>query len=64
MLGENKDSNVHSYMQTQSTGIACKTLLTLYLLEHGENEGQCKAETIAMQDCQLTPMAWRRNFWP
>ncbi len=37
MLGENKDYYVHSYMQTQSIGIACETLLTLHLLESGEN---------------------------
>ncbi len=40
MLGENEDSYVQSYIQTQGTGIACETLLTLQLLEHGENEGQ------------------------
>ncbi len=40
MLGENEDSYVQSYIQTQSTGIACETLLTLQLLERGENEGQ------------------------
>ncbi len=40
MLGENEDSYVQSYMQTQSIGIACETLLTLQLLERGENEGQ------------------------
>ncbi len=40
MLGENEDSYVHSYMQTQSSGIACETLLKLHLLERGENEGQ------------------------
>ncbi len=40
MLGENKDSYIHSYIQTQSRGIACETLLTLHLLERGENEGQ------------------------
>ncbi len=40
MLGENEDSYVHSYIQTQSTGIACKKLLTLQLLERGEHGGQ------------------------
>ncbi len=40
MLGENEDSYVQSYIQTQSTGIAYKTLLTLQLLERGENGGQ------------------------
>ncbi len=40
MLGENEDSYVQSHIQTQSTGIACETLLTLQLLERGENEGQ------------------------
>ncbi len=34
MLGENEDSYIQSYMQTQSTGIACETLLMLQLLEH------------------------------
>ncbi len=29
-----------SYIQTQTTGIACETLLTLQLLERGENGGQ------------------------
>ncbi len=29
MLGENEDFYVQSYIQTQSTGIACETLLTL-----------------------------------
>ncbi len=40
MLGENEDSYVHSYMQTQSIGIACETLLILQLLEGGEHGGQ------------------------
>ncbi len=40
MLGENEDSYIQSYMQTQSTGIACETLLTLQLLEHEEHGGQ------------------------
>ncbi len=40
MLGESEDSYVHSYMQTQSTGIACKTLLKLQLFERGEKGGQ------------------------
>ncbi len=40
MLGENEDSYVQSYMQTQSTGIAYETLLTLQLLERRENGGQ------------------------
>ncbi len=37
MLGENEDSYVQSCIQTQSTGIACETLLTLQLLESGEH---------------------------
>ncbi len=40
MLGENEDSYVQSYIQTQSTGIAYETLLTLQLLDRGENGGQ------------------------
>ncbi len=40
MLGENEDSYVQSYIQTQSMGIACETLLTLQLLECGEHGGQ------------------------
>ncbi len=40
MLGENEDSYVQSYIQTQSIGIACETLLTLQLLERRENGGQ------------------------
>ncbi len=40
MLGENEESYVQSYIQTQSTGIACEILLTLQLLERGENEEQ------------------------
>ncbi len=39
MLGENEDTYVQSYIQTQSMGIAFETLLMLQLLEHGENEG-------------------------
>ncbi len=37
MLRENEDSYVQSYIQTQSTGIACETLLTLQLLEKMED---------------------------
>ncbi len=40
MLGENEDSYVQSYIQTQSTVISCETLLTLQLLERREHEGQ------------------------
>ncbi len=40
MLGEYEDSYVQSCIQIQSTGIACETLLTLQLLEHGENGEQ------------------------
>ncbi len=40
MLGENEDSYVQSYIQTQSMGIACETLLTLQLLERRENGRQ------------------------
>ncbi len=40
MLGENEDSYVQSYIQTQSMGIACETLLTLQLLERRENGEQ------------------------
>ncbi len=40
MLWKNEDSYVQSYIQTQEHGIACETLLTLQLLEHGENEKQ------------------------
>ncbi len=40
MLGENQDSYVQSYIQTQITGIACETLLMLQLLEYGKNGGQ------------------------
>ncbi len=40
MLGENEDSYVQSYIQTQSTVIACETLLALQLLERGEKGGQ------------------------
>ncbi len=40
MLGENEDSYVQSYIQTQSTGIAYETLLTLQLLKRRGNGGQ------------------------
>ncbi len=40
MFGENEDSNVQSYIQTQTTGIACKTLLALQLSESEENGEQ------------------------
>ncbi len=40
MLRENEDSYVQSYIQTQSTGIACETFLMLQMLERGENGGQ------------------------
>ncbi len=36
----NEDTYVQSYVQAQNTGIAYETLLTLQLLEHGENGGQ------------------------
>ncbi len=56
MLGENEDSYVQSYIQTQNTGIACEML---QLLERGENGGQrttkhnsLRVETMPMQDCQ------------
>ncbi len=41
MLGENEDSYVQSYIQTQSIGVACETFLTIQLLEHEEYGGQC-----------------------
>ncbi len=40
MLGENEDAYVQFFIQTQNTGIAYETLLTLQLLEHRENAGQ------------------------
>lgn len=40
MLVENKDSDVQSYIQKQNKGIAYEKLLTLQLLESGENGGQ------------------------
>ncbi len=48
MLGENEDSYVQSYIQTQSTGIACETLLTLQLPESGEH---AEGRTMATQSC-------------
>ncbi len=47
MLGENEESNVQSYIQTQNTRIAYEILLTL----------QCLSEaTMAMQGCQSKPV--------
>ncbi len=45
MLGENEDSYVQSYIQTQSTEIACETSLTLpgAVLDHSNWGGQAGA---------------------
>ncbi len=47
MLGENEDSYVKSCIQTQNTGIAYETLLTLQLLEHEENGEQRTTKQLA-----------------
>ncbi len=43
MLGENKDYYVHFYIQLQNTCIAYEILLTLKLLERGENGREHKS---------------------
>ncbi len=43
-VGEIEDSYVQSYIQTQSTGIACETLLMLQLLERWEKKDSLTAE--------------------
>ncbi len=50
MLGENEDSYVQSYIQTQNTGIACETLLTLQLLERGEQRRTAYNQTQLADD--------------
>ncbi len=49
MLGENEDSYVQSYIRTQSIGIACAEKME-------DSVEQLRAETIAMQGCQSTPV--------
>ncbi len=62
-MGENEDSYVQSYIQTQSTGIACETLLTLQLLERRENERQRNTPLtrgVGVNASRLLWMDWRQ----